>query len=90
MKLDAAGWRQRRGIGRILDALACDAGMVRYVGGAVRDELLSIPISDFDFATRFRPDDVVRRLTKARIKAVPTGIAHGTITAIADGQPVEV
>ncbi len=90
MKLDAAKWRRRRGIGRILDTLAGDAGMVRYVGGAVRDELLDIPISDVDFATRFRPEDVVKRLEKARIKAVPTGIAHGTVTAIADGQPVEV
>ena len=90
MKLDAANWRRRRGIGRILDALAGDAGMVRYVGGAVRDELLAIEISDVDFATRFRPEEVVRRLEKARIKAVPTGIAHGTVTAIADGQPVEV
>ncbi len=90
MKLDADNWRRRRGIGRILDALAGEAGMVRYVGGAVRDELLAIEISDVDFATRFRPEEVVRRLEKARIKAVPTGIAHGTVTAIADGQPVEV
>jgi poly(A) polymerase len=90
VKLDATKWRARRGITRILDALGGGDGMVRYVGGAVRDELLGIPVSDVDFATRYRPDEVVRRLEKARIKAVPTGIAHGTITAVADGQPVEV
>lgn len=90
MKLDAARWRKKRGIARILTALDGESGMVRYVGGAVRDELLKIPVSDIDFATRFRPDEVVRRLEQARIKAVPTGIAHGTVTAVADGQPVEV
>lgn len=90
MRLDAAKWRKKRGIARILDALDGDKGMVRYVGGAVRDELLNIPVSDIDFATRHRPDEVVRRLEKARIKAVPTGIAHGTVTAVADGQPVEI
>jgi poly(A) polymerase len=90
MRLDSDKWRRRRGITRILDALSGDAGMIRYVGGAVRDELLGIAVSDVDFATRFRPEEVVRRLEKARIKAIPTGIAHGTVTAIADGQPVEI
>ena len=90
MKLDAARWRGRRGVARILDALGADEGLTRYVGGAVRDELLRIPVNDIDFATRLRPDDVVARLEAARIKAVPTGIAHGTITAVADGQPAEI
>ena len=90
MRLDATRWRAKRGITRILDALGADDGLTRYVGGAVRDELLDIPVNDIDFATRLRPDDVVARLEKARIKAVPTGIAHGTITAVADGQPAEI
>ena len=90
MKLDAEAWRKRRGIARILAALDSASGHVRYVGGAVRDDLLGLPISDIDLATSFRPDDVVSRLEKARIKAVPTGIAHGTVTAVADGQPVEI
>ena len=90
MKLDADRWRAKRGITRILDALGADEGLTRYVGGAVRDELLDIPVNDIDFATRLRPDEVVARLEAARIKAVPTGIAHGTITAVADGQPAEI
>ena len=90
MKLDAQRWARRRGVARILAALGAEQGMTRYVGGAVRDELLQIPVNDIDFATRLRPDDVVARLEKARIKAVPTGIAHGTITAVADGQPAEI
>ena len=90
MKLDAERWSHRRGVARILDALGCGDGLTRYVGGAVRDELLQIPVNDIDFATRLRPDEVVARLEAARIKAVPTGIAHGTITAVADGQPAEI
>jgi poly(A) polymerase len=75
---------------RVLDALGADEGLTRYVGGAVRDELLDIPVNDVDLATKLRPDDVVQRLEAAKIKAVPTGIEHGTVTAISNGHPVEV
>lgn len=90
LKLDAAKWRKRRGMKRILDALGGDEGLTRYVGGAVRDDLLGLPVNDVDLATRLRPDQVVERLEAARIKAVPTGIDHGTVTAVSDGHPVEV
>ena len=90
LKLDAAKWRRRRGSPRLLKALGAGEGLTRYVGGAVRDELLDLPVSDIDLATRIRPDEVVQRLEAAGIKAVPTGIAHGTVTAVSDGQPVEV
>ena len=90
LKLDAAKWRKRRGMIRLLRALGAGAGLTRYVGGAVRDELLGLPVSDIDLATRLRPEEVVERLEKARIKAVPTGIDHGTVTAVSDGQPVEI
>ena len=90
LKLDAKGWRRRRGMAKLLDALGASDGLTRYVGGAVRDNLLKIPVSDIDLATRLRPEEVVERLQAAGIKAVPTGIEHGTITAVSDGQPVEV
>jgi poly(A) polymerase len=90
LKLDAAKWRRRRGIRRLLKALGADEGLTRYVGGAVRDELLGLPVNDVDLATRIRPEQVVERLEAAAIKAVPTGIEHGTVTAVSDGQPVEV
>jgi poly(A) polymerase len=90
LKLDAARWRKRRGMRRLLDALGAEEGLVRYVGGAVRDDLLGLPVSDVDLATRLRPAQVVERLEAARIKAVPTGIEHGTVTAVSDGSPVEV
>ena len=90
LTLDAAKWRRRPGIRRLLKALGADQGLTRYVGGAVRDDLLGLPVNDIDLATRIRPEDVVERLEGAGIKAVPTGIEHGTITAVSDGQPVEV
>ena len=90
MRLDVKAWRRKRGVNRILKALGAEKGLTRYVGGAVRDELLGLPVSDVDFATRLRPDEVIERLEAAHIKAVPTGIDHGTITAVADGQPAEI
>jgi poly(A) polymerase len=90
LTLDAAKWRRKRGMKRLLVALGADEGLTRYVGGAVRDDLLGLPISDIDLATRIPPDEVVQRLETARIKAVPTGIDHGTITAVSDGHPFEV
>lgn len=90
LTLDAAEWRSKRGMKRLLVALGADEGLTRYVGGAVRDDLLGLPVSDIDLATRIPPDGVIRRLERARIKAVPTGIDHGTITAVSDGQPVEI
>jgi poly(A) polymerase len=90
LRIDAAKWRRRRGVARLLDALGADQGMTRYVGGAVRDDLLDLPDVDLDLATRILPQEVVQRLDAAGIKAVPTGIAHGTVTAVSDGVPVEV
>jgi poly(A) polymerase len=90
MKLDAKKWRKRRGMAKLLDALGAGEGLTRYVGGAVRDDLLGLPVSDIDLATRIPPNEVVERLVRAGIKAVPTGIDHGTITAVSDGQVVEV
>src|SRR4051794_12054458 len=90
LKLDAAKWRRRRGMRRLLAALGADEGLTRYVGGAVRDDLLGLPVNDVDLATKLKPADVTQRLEAAKIKAVPTGIDHGTITAVSDGQPFEV
>jgi poly(A) polymerase len=90
LRLDVAKWRKRRGTARLLRALGADEGLTRYVGGAVRDDLLRLPVSDIDLATRIPPDEVVLRLEKAKIKAVPTGIDHGTITAVSAGHPFEI
>jgi len=75
---------------RLLAALGSSEGLTRYVGGAIRDDLLQLPVSDIDLATRIAPEEVIRRLEKAKIKAVPTGIDHGTVTAVSDGHPFEI
>lgn len=88
--LPDAPWRHRGGLARLLDALDAKGGATRFVGGCVRDALLGLEQSDVDLATRLTPEEVVKRLQAARIKAVPTGVAHGTITAVPAGTPVEV
>ena len=90
MKLPRAAWQEREGMAALLRALGGEAGDTRFVGGCVRDTLLGLAVSDVDLATRLPPEEVMRRLRKAKIKAVPTGLAHGTVTAIVAGAPVEV
>lgn len=88
--LPAAPWRERPGLDRLLAALGAGDGDSRFVGGCVRDTLLGLDVNDVDLATRLTPQDVLARLEATRIRAVPTGIAHGTVTAIIQGWPVEV
>ena len=90
MKLDPNAFLKRTGIKRLLNALDAKQGTARFVGGAVRDLLLGEKPGDLDLATTLRPDEVVRRLEAAGIKAVPTGIEHGTVTAVSSGTVVEV
>jgi poly(A) polymerase len=90
MKLPRASWQRREGMTLLLAALDAKGGATRYVGGCVRDTLLDLPVSDVDLATRLAPQEVMQRLARAKIKAVPTGIAHGTVTAVVAGRPVEV
>ncbi|MBV9018677.1 MAG: CCA tRNA nucleotidyltransferase, partial [Alphaproteobacteria bacterium] len=66
----------------VIDALADARIEARFVGGCVRDALLGRSIADIDVATPARPEEIVAALEKARIKTVPTGIEHGTITAV--------
>ena len=87
-KLPAAEWTQRDDLAALVAALGADS--VRWVGGAVRDTLLGTPVSDVDAATLHRPDAVMDLLAKANIRAVPTGIEHGTITAVLPNGAVEI
>ncbi len=88
MKLALPAWTPAAQ--RVLGALGAADDTTRLVGGAVRDALLGLPVSDVDFATRLVPADVVARLEAAGARAVPTGIAHGTVTAVSGGQTFEV
>ncbi|HXV74458.1 MAG TPA: CCA tRNA nucleotidyltransferase, partial [Sphingomonadales bacterium] len=69
---------------------ALGAENVRFVGGAVRDSLLRRPLKEIDLATTLPPGEVMERLNAARIRVVPTGIAHGTVTAIFKERTFEV
>ncbi|WP_447727040.1 CCA tRNA nucleotidyltransferase [Sphingomonas koreensis] len=88
MTLPDAAWRHQPGLDRLAATLG--PGNARFVGGAVRDTLLGLPVTDVDLATPHAPERVVELLQAAGIKAVPTGIAHGTITAVSSGAVVEV
>ena len=90
MKLPHASWQVRKGMRPLLKALDAKGGATRYVGGCVRDTLIGLPVSDVDLATRIPPEEVMTRLEQAGIKAIPTGLAHGTVTAVVSGAPVEV
>ena len=90
MKLEPSAWLDRPGVKRLLKALDAKDGHARFVGGAVRDLLLDEEHSDLDLATTHSPQDVVRRLEETGIKAVPTGIEHGTITAVSSNTVIEV
>src|SRR6185295_679514 len=70
--------------------LAALGGEARFVGGAVRNALLKREVSEVDIATPLTPDEVTKRLRAAGLDAVPTGIEHGTVTAIASGTPFAV
>lgn len=83
-----APWMHREDLIALVAALG--AGNARYVGGAVRDTLLGLPVKDIDMATTLHPEAVIERLNAASIRNVPTGIEHGTVTAVLPGGPVEI
>jgi poly(A) polymerase len=90
MRLPDAQWRHREGLDRLLDVLGANEGLTRFVGGAVRDALIGVDAEDVDCATRLLPEETRDRIVAAGFKAVPTGIAHGTVTAVLPGGPIEV
>lgn len=90
VRLPDAEWQHVDGLKSVLAALDDIYGGPRYVGGAVRDTLLDLPVSDVDIATVLLPDEVINRLEAAGINAIPTGIEHGTVTAAVDGKNYEI
>lgn len=83
-------WFQDPALKRILALLNRDGGEARVVGGAVRNSLMGLPVGDTDIATTLLPEAVIERARNEGIKAVPTGIDHGTVTLVADGKPFEI
>ncbi len=86
--LPQAEWTRREDLTQLVAALGADA--VRWVGGCVRDTLLGIEAKDIDAATPLLPAQVIDRCKEAGIRTVPTGIDHGTVTAILPQGHVEI
>ena len=74
----------------VLAALLAGGVEARFVGGSVRDALLGKQIGDIDIATPASPERVIELLEKAGIKVVPTGLAHGTVTAVVPPRHFEI
>lgn len=88
VRLPEAEWTRRSDLRRLIASLG--AGNARYVGGAVRDTLLGVAVKDIDVATPLAPERVMALCEAAGIKALPTGIAHGTVTAVLPEGNVEI
>jgi poly(A) polymerase len=80
----------RPALARLLIALEAEGEETRIVGGAVRNALLRREVTEIDVATTALPKATMKRAAQAGLKAVPTGIAHGTVTVVVDGAPFEV
>lgn len=90
--LSGQSWLTAEATVAVLDALeaAGGPGCVRFVGGCIRNALMGQPVDDIDLSTTLAPEAVVAALKAAGLKSVPTGLAHGTVTAIARRQPFEI
>jgi poly(A) polymerase len=89
-RLPDPAWLAEPGTRQVFAALGAGGAEIRFVGGCVRDALIGRPVLDVDIATPDAPEIVMRKLAAAGLRALPTGIAHGTVTALADGRRFEV
>ncbi len=85
-------WMTEPSCAAVMQALENAGGSdcARFVGGCVRDAVIRRPVGDVDIATTLTPDAVIKALQRAKLKAVPTGAEHGTITAVSGGKPYEI
>lgn len=88
--LRSASWLQKPEATAVFAALNRSGHVARAVGGAVRNTLLDVPVHDVDLATTSPPEVTVQLAESAGLKAIPTGIDHGTVTVVADHVPFEV
>lgn len=91
MKILNADWLTADATRQVMAALdAVRPNAARFVGGCVRNTIMGRPVDDIDIATQLVPETVLEALNAAQIRAIPTGIEHGTVTAVVDGQPFEI
>lgn len=83
-------WVSDPAVAAIMAAAMAGGGRVRFVGGCVRNSLMGLPVADIDAATDVPAGEVMRRIETAGIRAVPTGLDHGTVTAVKDHVKVEI
>lgn len=86
----SAAWLQSAAAQQVIALLRGGGHQAYFVGGCVRNALLNVWATDLDIATDARPDTVLALAEKAGLKAIPTGLEHGTVTVIADGTPFEI
>jgi poly(A) polymerase len=91
-RLQPADWFEGRATAAVFDALeaAGGEGCARFVGGCVRNAVLGCAVDDVDIATTLEPGAVMAALKAAKLKAIPTGVEHGTVTAVSHHQPFEI
>ena len=91
-RFDPPGWMTAPETGSVMAALTAEGSVARFVGGCVRDAILARggAIADIDIATSDPPERVIALLGKAGLRAIPTGIEHGTITALSGARHFEI
>ncbi|WP_421782764.1 CCA tRNA nucleotidyltransferase [Kiloniella litopenaei] len=89
-RLESQPWMLAEETQRVIEALSKQGQDVRFVGGCVRDAMLGREIKDIDIATPDHPETVIKLLEAGKIKAIPTGLDHGTITAVCNHQVFEI
>lgn len=85
-----APWLDLPPLQHLFNVFEKEGAILRLVGGSVRDGLLGLPVNDIDFAVNREPEWVMDLLNKNHIKVIPTGIAHGTVTAILHKRPYQI
>lgn len=92
IRLEGQAWLTAPATRAVIAALEAAGGpdCARFVGGCVRNALIGAPVADVDIATTLKPEETDRAIRAAGLKAVPTGISHGTVTAVSGRQPFEI
>lgn len=90
MTMVSGSWLTGQNTVRLFDLFAKHSFQLLCVGGCVRNSLLGLPISDIDMATDAHPQDVIRLAEGAKLRVIPTGIEHGTVTVISGGTAFEI
>lgn len=92
VRIDDQPWLTASATRAVMAALeaAGGPGCARFVGGCVRNALIGAPVADIDIATTLKPEETDRAIRAAGLKSAPTGIAHGTVTAVSEHQPFEI